>query len=73
MKTWEEEEKAANEERSLLVAEIESNEEEFEGLPYRARAHYLELRNEYLKKKLPLLDERLKTIKHNIEWERRTS
>jgi hypothetical protein len=73
MKTWEEEEKAASEERSLLVAEIESNEEEFQGLPYRARAHYLELRNAHLKKQLHILDERLKTIKHNVEWERRTS
>ena len=36
------------------------------------RTHYLELRNEYLETQIKKKEERLKSIKHNIEWDART-
>jgi len=73
MATWEEELKQVEEDIELLDAELEANKEELLKNPALSRRrHFLLLRNKHIEKALVKLRERQASVKHNIEWDKRT-
>jgi len=72
MATHEAELKEIKKQLTLHEAELGSNEEELQGLPYHNRSHYLELRNEYLKETIEELKKKATAKEEAIAWELRT-
>lgn len=75
MATWEEELRQAVTEYNLLETEWEANEEESALLSldrHPKRHKYLTLRNVYLMEAMTKLKERVKSVRHNLEWDKRT-